>query len=623
MRKLPIVSFKNIPVVPVDVGDALEALAKLGKREIETTQAKQGLTTLYTIEDTTTTGYNFLYGKKLTTEDADARDDLAEALGHRSNVKLLATMSEHIFGEKEKSHSFLRYVKGFAGSVVDKLLGGSKDADKKADQGDPLTRLSLEKPEQFSMTWTVMPKVFHDARDLLPTFAATLNDADVATEQFWPTISAYGMPYNLLIVQKLSASEMPDPRAEFAGVWRKEWNVLEEKGLLYAIDMRIFDGFKPREVDGFTRFTPGTVTLLEQNPNTKDLTPIAVRVAGYEGADKQVYVRGEATDSAWLYALLAAKTSITVYGIWLGHVYHWHMVTAAMQYTLYTYLTKDHPIYQLLAPQSKYLIGFDTVLLVLWKSVAPPTALNTPRRFLKLCDHFAAGRGFFDDDPTVALKRLGITEADFTDKEPWDKYAFVPYLLRLWDSVGTYTQAFVDATYKTDRAVKNDKKLQKWIQKSGDRRGGNIRGLPAMDSKEALFKVLRSYLYRVTAHGNSRIGKSANPGLTFVANFPPCLQDATIPAPDANLTTKKLLSWLPRTGTLAGMVKFYFTFSDSVPYEPFVPIAGLDQDLFFPGGMDDDRNKALVLFRKAMVDFVQEYSPEAQQLYQWPLNIET
>ena len=624
MHKLPTPSFDNLPAIPVDIGEALETLVKLGKREIATEQAKQGLTTLYTIEDTMATGYNFLYGKKLTTEDSDARDDLAKALAHGDNLKLLSSMDEHLFGDnKESSPSFLRFVTGLAQSVVDKITGDSDDQEDEEDQGDPLTKLSLEEPEQFSMAWTVLPDIYDSSKDLLPKFAATLRDADAATERFWPTISEYGLSYNLLIAQKLGSSKMPDPRAEFAGVWKKEWDALEEKGLLYAIDMTIFDGFKPREVDGLTRFTPGTVTLLEQDPGTRDLTPIAVRVAGYQGKGKQVYVRGAATPSAWLYALQAVKVSITVYGTWLAHVYHWHIVTAAMQYTMFKCFSDDHPIYQLLAPQSKYLVGFDTVLLVLWKSVAPPTAIDTPRRFLKLCDHFAAGRNYFDDDPTTALERLGITEADFTDKKAWDKYAFVPYLLQIWDIVGTYTKAFVDATYKTDQDVRDDKELQEWIEKSGDEHGGNIRGLPAMDSKEALNRVLHSLLNRLTAHGNSRLGKSANPGLTFVGNYPPTLQDASIPAPDSTMTTRELLRRMPMTGTIAGMATFYFTFAFSVPYEPFIPIAGLDADLFFPGGMDDPRNKALVLFRQAMVEFIEAYSPASPQRYQWPLNVET
>ena len=630
MRRLPRIDFKNNPAIPVDVGDALETLARLGEREIETRQAKQGLTTLYTIADTTTTGYNFLFGRKLSTEDADARADVAEALGHRSNTMLLASMGDQIFGDKEKSPFFLRFVVGFAQKVVDRFTKGAEipELEKPEHHAEPLTRLSLEKPEQYSMSWTVLPDVHARSQDVLPKYAATLQDADAATESFWPTISEYGLSYNLLIAQKLGASSLPHPRAAFGEAWKPAWDALEKKGLLYAIDLSIFDGWKPRQVDGLTRFTPGTVTLLEQDPGTKDLTPIAVRVAGYQVADEkvqgQVYVRGEATPSAWLWALQAAKTSVTVYGIWLGHVYHWHIVTAAMQYTMAkTSFDDDHPIHQLLAPMSKYLIGFDTVLLVLWKSVAPPTSIDTPRRFLKLCNQFAENRGYFDDDPTTALERLGITEADFTDQEPWDKYAFVPYLLELWEMVGGYARTFVDATYATDQAVREDRQLQEWIKRSGDPEEGNIRGLPEMDGKEALARVLHSLLYRITAHGNSRLSKSANPGLSFVGNYPPCLQDASIPQPGDTMTTKELLRRMPNTGTIGRMVVFYFTFSSSVPYEPFLPIAGLDDDLFFPGGMDDARNKALVLLRKALAEFIQQYSPDSPQLYQWPLNIET
>jgi hypothetical protein len=53
------------------------------------------------------------------------------------------------------------------------------------------------------------------------------------------------------------------------------------------------------------------------------------------------------------------------------------------------------------------------------------------------------------------------------------------------------------------------------------------------------------------------------------------------------------------------MVRFYFTFSFSHPYEPLIPIGGLETDLFFSegpggsGGPGDPRNRALVAFRRA------------------------
>ncbi len=622
MIKLPVFSFRHLPAIPVEVGEALETVVTLGMRELQIKPAKHGLSTLYTIQDTTTTGYNFLYGKKMSTDAADLRDEMTESLEHGDNDKLLETLSDHVFGEKEKSPSFLRFVTGLAKSAVDKITGHSEDDEEEAEEGEPLTQLPLEKPDQYSMAWTVLPDVYGDSKELLPKFASTLEDADAATEQFWPTISKYGQSYNLLVAQKLGSSKLPDPKEEFADVWKEEWTALEEQGLLYAIDMRILDGFKAREVDGLTRFNPGTVTLLEQNPETKDLTPIAVRVAGYEGGYKQVYVRGTATPSAWLYALQAAKSSITVYGIWLGHVYHWHIVTAAMQYTMFKSFSKDHPIYRLVAPQSKYLIGFDTILLMAWKLLAPPTAIDTPRRFLKFCDSFAKGRTYFDDDPTTALERLGVTEADFSHEKRWDKLEFASNLLEVWEIVGTYVQKFVDATYASDQDVMEDDELRKWIELSGSEHGGNIRGLPAMVTKEALVSVLHSLIYRITIHGSGRLTQAVNPGLTFVGNYPPCLQDSLIPSTDADLTTQELLRKMPVTGTIGEMVVFYFAFVYSTPTESLIPIPGFKEDLFFSGGLDSEENQALVEFRHAMADFMGKVSPGSPQLYQWPMNVE-
>ena len=63
-----------------------------------------------------------------------------------------------------------------------------------------------------------------------------------------------------------------------------------------------------------------------------------------------------------------------MWGIWLGHVYHWHIVTAAMQMTMFENLPDGHRLYPLLQPQSQSLIDFDFVLLTfLWGQIAPPT----------------------------------------------------------------------------------------------------------------------------------------------------------------------------------------------------------------------------------------------------------
>jgi hypothetical protein len=259
-------------------------------------------------------------------------------------------------------------------------------------------------------------------------------------------------------------------------------------------------------------------------------------------------------------------------------------------------------------------------MLALWNATAPPTSIASGLQFLQLMDRFAEDRQFFDDDPTTTLEQLGLSASDFTVHEQWDQYPIVGHLLEIWKATGDYVSACVDQAYGTDQDVKGDQQLQAWIAASASEDGGNVRGLPVMESRNDLKRVLHSLVYRVTAHGAGRLYRVANPALTFVANFPPCLQDATIPDPTDSFDTQALLRYLPNTGSIGSMVHFYFTFSFSTPYVPFVPIAGPESELFFD---DAPSNDALIELRRFIAGFIEDFQPDTPQIWQWPLNIET
>ncbi len=483
--------------------------------------------------------------------------------------------------------------------------------------------VSLEHPEQFAMSWTTYPDVYSSGAPDLPAWSASLTDADAATGQFWPMIARHGTAFDLIVPERVTAARARELRRRFGIHFNQDLRRSNAAGNLYAIDMSRFEALTPQTVDGDVRFTPATVTLLHRDPHHKTLTPLAIEVAGYQGRGRRVFTRANASDGAWLYALQAAKTSITVFGIWLGHVYHWHIVTAAMQMTMLNTLPATHPLYPLLAPQSKYLIGFDDALLRFWSQIAPPTSIATSDQFLALANGYAEGRSFFDDDPRAMLDHLGLRQPDFSRRTAWDQYPLVGRLLAVWDLVATYVSSCVRATYASDAAVAGDRQLQAWIQASSAPGVGNVRGLPRPTSRSALERVLTSFLYRITVHGVSRLESSSNPALTFVANFPHCLQRATIPDPRARLSTRALLGYLPNTRTIAGAVGFYFTFAFSTPYEPFIPFGGVDANLFFPGGRRSPRNRALIELRNGLAGFIDDYQPESPQRFQWPLSVET
>ena len=71
------------------------------------------------------------------------------------------------------------------------------------------------------------------------------------------------------------------------------------------------------------------------------------------------------------------------------------------------------------------------------------------------------------------------------------------------------------------------------------------------------------------------------------------------------------------------MMTFYFTFAFSAPYVPFIPNEGPDADLFYPGGVNAPRNKALIKFRQKLEAFINKYQEEDPQIHQWPRNVET
>ncbi len=142
-----------------------------------------------------------------------------------------------------------------------------------------------------------------------------------------------------------------------------------------------------------------------------------------------------------------------------------------------------------------------------------------------------------------------------------------------------------------------------------------------MNSKAALKQVLTSLIYRITMHGASRLNSHSLPALTFVANFPSCLQRTDMPSADSEFDTKTPLSYLPKTGTIGKQLDFYFIFVFSAPYEPFIPLNGVDGDLYFKNP-NDQRNKALIAYRETVIEMTEELQ-ETPQIHQWPLNIET
>ncbi len=604
---LPIkdLGYENIPAIPLQIAETIDAVYKLSGRSVATYKAKYALSNRFTINGIETTGYEFIYGNNSTHISFDSTHKLARDL-EKTAMKMVITNKPVL----------LKLLKS-------RIVNEQSVPNRLKRKDIVLQDLSLESPDQLSITLTNYGKIYETSKSDLKRWSATLTDVDIANEEFWATITEYGAPFNLSVLQKVERKTLLAFKEKYSQSWNPEFEKLSKQGLLYAIDMTIFEDFESAQIHGVTRFTPGTCTFLKQNPNTKKLTPISVWISGYEGKHIQCYEFGSCTDGAWLYALQAAKVSITVYGIWLGHVYQLHIVTGALQMTMFKSFSQDHPIYELLAPMSKYLIGFDGVLLLLWEETTPPTSISKAKTFLDLIEKYSINRKIFDDDPLNQLEQNGIKKGDFSSNQDWDQYELVGNQLKFWSATKEYVSAVIENTYSSDQDVKEDKQIQKWIENATSKKEGNIRGISKIETKESLVNLLTSYLYRITIHGAGRFVRIVNPGMIYAGNFPPCLQKKDLPDPKSELSTSELMKYMPNTGTLGGMMSFGSLFCFSAPYESAIPLGGVEQELFFKDGdSSDPRNVALINFRLFLKEFI-DTNIDDSEVSQWPRSIET
>lgn len=603
--RLPLkeLGFKNLPGFPFQISEVIKTIVLLAERSFESKQAQNCLSNFYTIKNITTSGYEFLFGENYLLIDEDTKE---KVIRDTENLNLKMLIAPKIFLNS--------YAKK-------KLQDESFTQDKFIKDGVDLKSLFLERPDQFSMIITNFQNQYNDSKENIKISAKTLTDIDTANKEFWETL-AINTQYNLKVLEKVDEEKLLQLQDKYLDTWTEDFTALANNNQLYAIDMTIFENIETSEVKGFPRFTPATYTLLKQDSKTKTLSPIAIWVSNYQGNKTQHYNLASCTPGSWIYALQASKTSVTCHGIFLGHLYQWHLVTAAMLMEMINYIPDIHPIYKLLKPISDYIIGFNASLVSAFTDIAPPTGISTSKKFFQLTNAYAKNRNFHDDDPKEYLRQNFIEERNFSHKSSWDRYPLMKDLLDIWDATEDYITCFVEQTYSSNESVRSDKILQNWIKMASSEEGGNIQGLPIMNTKHKLVQLLTSITYRINVHGISRI----IPGSGYPAYAYPyisCLQRTDFPLPEYDLSTKNLLTYLPNTGSLGEMVTFGYIFQHSAPYKPALPLGGLDQDLFFSDqDISDKRNIALIEYREFLQRFIKKQSPLCQT-HQWPKNIET
>ena len=149
--------FKNIPLIPIpSFGEVLDTLKKLNDRSKQTIPAIEGLTNQYTIDGKTATAYEFMFGKS---QSDDGFEELLKDLNEEKFKKIMTSL----------------LVK----------MGKSNESSESTSSTIP-TKMSLDSPKQWAMSWTNYGDIYSQNKKFLEPFALTLKNTDAADKEFSP-----------------------------------------------------------------------------------------------------------------------------------------------------------------------------------------------------------------------------------------------------------------------------------------------------------------------------------------------------------------------------------------------------------------------------------------------------
>lgn len=495
---------------------------------------------------------------------------------------------------------------------------------------------SLESVEQFrNFLANDEEAALIEQEESITENARRFTDADFATDVWFERTIAKGViAYNpLFVLKKVGVRDLHMLEDELDGQFRV-------KPSHYFLDLRYMDSQKPlnrAEIDSVnfpystnTQYGVGSVVILEMGRD-QVMRPVAIRIVMTQddgSQAKQIFVRGECTDSAWIMSLLAAACSYTQTGVGLSHIYGYHVNAAAFQQQFYNALSGNHTIMKMLRPMGKMTMQFNTaVLMNTWAplSLMPyyNHALSQFETVLKGWSSLASQFPYYKNLPSIILKEHKIHAADFTNEEPWDLYPAIGFQLKCEHAARRFVSAFVHHLYPNNKAVQRDVQLQAFYKAMKDPSGGNMKpGLThKLHSVHDVKAFLLPYVYSVVVHGSARMRRYILAG-TVVPNDIASFMSADIVqdgSPNREYSLSDMLKSLPDTSVLFEQYKFSTFFQATDNFGGFVDA---------PSPYDcDEYNEIFAELQEDVISIFEEgyyegFDEVSDTISRWPLNQE-
>jgi len=312
---------------------------------------------------------------------------------------------------------------------------------------------------------------------------------------------------NPLVIQKVTTlpHHIPLTDAQLKGVWR-DGLVLEDElaaGNVFMTDYTIMEAVSTTSDDSGTRQVWPVVGLFHVDRSADEHAPlqaIAIHI-GMSGNPLQTYTPNDGV--RWDIAKSAHQCAdITLHemGTHLGRA---HFALETIVVAAYRNLAHNHPLMVLFQPHFRIVVfnNFEgRELLVNPGGKVDQLMAGGVASQLHLV--MVSVDGFeHDTDGSPQTKHWTFEnfdlpiDLDVRGVKDIPNYPYAEDGMDVWNAIHTFVSEYLDLYYNDDHAVQNDTEVQAWLAEMRDEKGGMMKGVPDVHTKEMLARVATRVIF--------------------------------------------------------------------------------------------------------------------------------
>lgn len=308
-----------------------------------------------------------------------------------------------------------------------------------------------------------------------------------------------------------------------------------DSGRLFAVDYTSLAGAPTGTTEGRKKCLPAPYALFASVGGA--LKTVAIQIGAT--TDSPTYAAGDGV--SWRIAKLAFNAADANYHESIVHLGRTHMVMEAVTLATMRRLSSKHPLSLLLLPHCEYTMP-----------------INHSARTNLIFEGGVIDRCFGATiETTASLVRVGLDGLDLGKSAPpsdiarrgLDDYSVIaefPYRddgMLVWGAIRRHADRYVRTYYDGDADVSADVELATWVDELAAEDGGRIRGVPTVQTVDALVELIATIIWTGSAQ-HSAVNFTQFPYMGTIPNMVGALWDQWPVAGETD-DEAKLLALLP------------------------------------------------------------------------------